>query len=123
MKISDSELQVIDILWQESPLTVGQIIERTQAHCDWHANTIKTILSRLCDKQAVSREKDGKRFFYSAAVAREEVVSKEADGFLDQFFNGRMAPLVAHFANRKKLTKQEIEEIEKILHELKNDAS
>ena len=69
MKISDSELILLNILWLESPLTVGQVIQRVQEKTDWHANTIKTLLSRLLKKQAVNRHKDGKRFFYSAEAS------------------------------------------------------
>ena len=61
MNISNSEQQLLDILWQESPLTVGQDIERVQASTDWHANTIKTMLTRLSKKGAVVRSKDGGR--------------------------------------------------------------
>ncbi|PCJ20248.1 MAG: CopY family transcriptional repressor [SAR86 cluster bacterium] len=119
MKLTNSEMQVLNVLWLDSPLTVGQIIERVQQQSEWHANTIKTLLTRLTGKQAVSRHKDGRRFFYTADVSREEIVSIEADGFLKKFFNGQMAPLIAHFAERKELSEADIAEIETILKELK----
>jgi BlaI family penicillinase repressor len=120
MELSKSEQRVIDVLWHEQPLTVGQIIERVQAQTDWHANTIKTLLTRLIEKKAVARRKDGGRFFYRAIVTREAMVTKESEGLLKRFFDGQMAPLVAHFADRRKLSKRDIEDIEKILAELKN---
>jgi predicted transcriptional regulator len=120
MELSKSEQRVIDVLWSEQPLTVGQIIERLQAHTDWHANTIKTLLTRLVEKKAVARRKDGGRFFYRPLVTREAMLTKESEGLLKRFFDGQMAPLVAHFADRRKLSKRDIEEIEKVLAELKN---
>jgi len=119
MNITNSEMQILEVLWQESPLTVGQVIERVQQNSKWHDNTIKTMLTRLTDKSAVERHKDGRRFFYAAAVSRGEIISRETDGFLKQFFNGQMAPLIAHFADRKELSKKDIADIEKILAELK----
>ena len=119
MNISKAELRVLQVLWQEQPLTVGQIIERVQASEDWHDNTIKTLLVRLTEKKAVNRYKDGRRFFYAPLINKGDVVETEAAGLLERFFNGQMAPLVAHFAKRKKLTKKDIDEIEKILNELK----
>ena len=121
MNISKAEVQVLKVLWQEQPLTVGQVIERVQKLEDWHDNTIKTMLTRLHEKGAVDRNKDGRRFFYSPLVQIADVVEKEAEGLLDRFFNGQMAPLLAHFANRKKLSKQDVADIEKILNELKNN--
>ena len=121
MKISDSEQKLLDVLWNESPLTVGQIIQRVQKSVDWHANTIKTMLSRLVKKEVITRIKDGGRYFYSPEVTRDEIVLEETEGFLSRFFDGKMAPLVAHFAENKKMSKDELLEIEAILAKLKKN--
>jgi predicted transcriptional regulator len=122
MQISKSEQQVLDVLWQEAPLTVGQVIERLQRQADWHENTIKTLLSRLVDKGAVARSKDGKRFFYAPAISRETVLNEETSGFLQRFFDGRLAPLLAHFGRNHALSAEELREIEAIVEKLKKDA-
>ena len=119
MELSKSEQRVLDVLWSESPLTVGQVIERLQKGSDWHENTIKTLLTRLVQKKAVARRKDGGRFFYRPLVSRDAILTKESEGLLKRFFDGQMAPLVAHFADKRKLSKRDIEAIEKILAELK----
>ncbi|PCI75622.1 MAG: BlaI/MecI/CopY family transcriptional regulator [SAR86 cluster bacterium] len=121
MKISNSEFQIMSVLWTEAPQTVGQIIGRVQKDSKWHPNTIKTMLIRLVQKGAVTREKDGKRYFYKPMLTRGNYVSAESDDFLDFLFSGRMGPLVAHFAERKKLSKQDIDEIEKILNLIKTE--
>lgn len=123
MNVTKSELLVLEALWQEQPLTVGQIIERVQADNDWHDNTIKTLLTRLTEKHAVERYKDGRRFFYLPKLQRDDVIESETQGLLSRFFGGSMAPMLAHFADQKKLSKKEIEEITKILNELKDNDS
>ena len=122
MKVSKSEHYVLDVLWEDSPLTVGQIVERVQCKSDWHENTIKTLLVRLVTKKAVRKRKDGKRFFYEPLVTKEIVVDTEADGLLSRFFSGHMPALIAHFADQKKLSRRDIEEMEAILKRLKKDA-
>jgi BlaI family transcriptional regulator, penicillinase repressor len=122
MNISKSEHYVLEALWEASPLTVGQIVERVQAKVDWHENTVKTLLVRLVSKEAVKRRKDGKRFFYEPLVTKETVVDTEADGLLSRFFNGQMPALIAHFADQKKLSRRDIEEMEAILKRLKKNA-
>lgn len=122
MNISKSEHYVLDALWEASPLTVGQIVERVQAKSDWHENTIKTLLVRLVNKKAVRRRKDGKRFFYEPLVTKEAVVDREAAGLLSRFFGGEMPALIAHFAEQKKLSRRDIEEMEAILKRLKKNA-
>lgn len=121
MKVSDSELKLLETLWKQSPLTVGQVIERVQKHTDWHANTIKTLLTRITKKQAVMRVKDGGRFFYSANISRDMVLKEESEGFLSKFFGGKVVPFVAHFNKTKKLSTLEIEELEAILAQMKQD--
>ena len=118
--LTPSELRVLEALWSEHPLTVGQVIERVQKDTDWHKNTIQTLLTRLLQKKAVARKKDGRRFFYQPRITREEFLAKESDGLLNRYFDGEVAPLVAHFADRRKLSTEDIEEIESILDELKN---
>ena len=122
MNVSKSEHYVLEALWSESPLTVGQIVERVQAKSDWHENTIKTLLVRLVGKKAVRKRKDGKRFFYEPLVTKEAVVDTEAEGLLSRFFGGDMPALIAHFAVQKKLSRRDIEEMEAILKRLKKDA-
>ncbi len=121
MKISDSELKLLEVLWKESPLTVGQVIERVQKNVDWHDNTIKTLLSRLTKKQAVARNKDGRRFFYQANVEKDTILSQETQGFLSKFFGGKMSPFIAHFNKTNKLSAQEIKELEEILARMKRN--
>lgn len=120
MTISNSEQLLLEILWSESPLTVGQIIERIQLKTQWHQNTIKTMLTRLIKKGTVKRNRDGKRFFYAPNVSRYDILSKETEGFLSRFFGGEIAPLVANFAKNKKLSKKELDDIETILNKLKD---
>jgi BlaI family transcriptional regulator, penicillinase repressor len=122
MNISKSEHYVLEALWEASPLTVGQIVERVQSKAEWHENTIKTLLVRLVGKKAVRRRKDGKRFFYEPLVTKEAVVDTEADGLLSRFFNGQMPALIAHFGEQKKLSRRDIEEMEAILKRLKKNA-
>jgi predicted transcriptional regulator len=122
MNISKSEHHVLEALWDASPLTVGQVVERVQAKTDWHENTIKTLLVRLASKKAIRRTKDGKRFFYEPLVTKEAVVATETEGLLGRFFGGQMPALIAHFAEQKKLSRRDIEEMEAILKRLKKNA-
>ena len=119
MKISDSELKLLEVLWKESPLTVGQIIQRVKKNTQWHENTIKTLLTRLTKKQAVVRNKDGGRFFYQAQVEKDTILSQETNGFLNKFFGGKMSPFIAHFNKTNKLSANEIKELEDILAKMK----
>lgn len=121
IRISDAELEVMEVLWAASaPLTAIEIAERISSERDWSLATVKTLLSRLSAKGALRYSEEGRRYLYSAAVERDSYVSKESRRFVDQLFGGRLSPLVARLAEEDALDEQDIAAIEAILKELKS---
>ena len=118
-RISDAEHAVMEVLWDESPLTAQEVAERIPADRDWSVNTVKTLLGRLLGKSIIAHEEDGRRYRYRPLVAREDYVSGESRKLIDRLFGGRLTPLVAHLAERDELTRDDIAEIEALLKELK----
>ncbi|VWX55076.1 BlaI/MecI/CopY family transcriptional regulator [Novosphingobium sp. 9U] len=119
-RISDAEHAVMEALWQRAPLTASEVCDKVCDHRGWSLATVKTLLSRLVTKQAVSAEPDGKRFLYSPRIARESYVGTESRRLVDRLFGGRAAPLFAHLADADALTQADIAEIEALLQELKS---
>ncbi|WP_066817405.1 BlaI/MecI/CopY family transcriptional regulator [Sphingomonas mali] len=118
-RISDAEHAVMEVLWEESPLTAQDVAERVPAERGWSANTVKTLLGRLLAKNAIAHEEEGRRYLYRPLVEREDYVAGESQRLIDRLFGGKLTPLVAHLADRDQLTAQDIAEIEAILKELK----
>jgi predicted transcriptional regulator len=118
-RISDAEHAVMEVLWDESPLTAQDVSERVVSTRDWSANTVKTLLGRLLAKNVIAHEADGRRYLYRPLVAREDYVEGESRRLIDRLFGGKLTPLVAHLAERDALSAQDIAEIEALLKELK----
>ena len=85
----------------------------------WSLPTVKTLLSRLVAKQAVSTEPDGRRFLYRPLLERSNYVEGESRRLVDRLFGGRAAPLLAHLAEAEALSDEDIAEIEALLKGLK----
>ncbi len=119
-RISDAEHAVMEVLWEEAPLTAQDVAERVDPERGWSANTVKTLLGRLLAKAAITHEADGRRYLYRPVVAREDYVAGESRRLIDRLFGGRLTPLVAHLADRDELTARDIAEIEAILKGLKS---
>jgi predicted transcriptional regulator len=119
-RISDAEQAVMEVLWDQSPLAAVDVAERVDPSRGWNIRTVKTMLSRLVAKGALLHEEDGRRFLYRPAIARDDFVSRESRRLLDRMFGGRVTPLVAHLAERDRLSPKDIEEIEALLKELKS---
>ncbi|MBA15134.1 MAG: CopY family transcriptional repressor [Sphingomonas sp.] len=118
-RISDAEHTVMEVLWEESPLTAQEVAERVPAERAWSANTVKTLLGRLLAKNIISHEEDGRRYRYRPLVQRSDYVTGESRRMIDRLFGGKLTPLVAHLAEREQLTDQDIAEIEALLKDLK----
>ena len=118
-RISDAEHAVMEVLWDESPLTAQEVAERVAPSRDWSANTVKTLLGRLLAKHVVAHQEEGRRYLYRPLVERGDYVEGESRRLMDRLFGGRLTPLVAHMAERDQLTAQDIAEIEALLKDLK----
>jgi len=119
-RISDAELHVMEALWAASePLTATDIAERIDPERGWSLATVKTMLSRLAAKGALSHREEGRRYLYSPAIERDSYVGSESRRFVDRLFGGRLSPLVARLAEEDSLDEEDIAAIEAILKELK----
>lgn len=119
-RISDAEHAVMEVLWDEAPLTATDVAGRIDAARAWNIRTVKTMLSRLLAKGALTHEEEGRRFLYRPAVTREDFIARESKRLIDRLFGGKITPLVAHMAERQALTPADIVEIEALLQALKS---
>lgn len=120
MRISDGELEVMEVLWaSRRALTASDVAKGIGAERGWTLATVKTMLSRLAAKGAIRFRADGRRYLYSAEIARNSYVGRESRRFVDQLFGGRLSPLVARLAEEDALDDDDIAAIEAILRELK----
>lgn len=118
MRISMAESQVMKALWVKSPLSAEEIIAALPDDQDWADATVKTLLNRLLKKEAIAAERDGRRFLYRPLVAQGDYVHAESQGLLDRLFDGKLAPLVAHFSQREKLSDEDVAELRRLLETL-----
>ena len=120
MRLSDAELCVIEVLWSAGrPLTASDIAERIPAERDWSFATVKSLLSRLLAKQAITPTKDGRRFLYSPAIEREPYVAAESRRFVGRLFGGKLSPLFARLAADEALDEDDLARIEAMIRELR----
>ena len=119
-RISEAEHAVMSALWDRSPLTANEVAEAVGAR-EWTLATVKTLLSRLVAKQAVTTEPDGKRFLYSPALARDAYLGGESRRMVDRLFGGSAAGLFAHLAESEALSPADLDQIEALLREIRKE--
>ncbi|MDO8801727.1 BlaI/MecI/CopY family transcriptional regulator [Phenylobacterium sp.] len=121
MNITEAESQIMQALWRKTPLTADEIVADVRARQPWAEATVKTLINRLLKKKAIRSERIEGRHQYVALVDRANYVQDESQGLLDRLFEGQLAPLVAHFAQNRKLKPDEIARLKKLIAELDDD--
>ena len=121
MSISEAESVVMKVLWRQAPRSAEDILAEVGPQQGWQEGTVKSLLNRLLKKKAVRAEREGRRYLYSPKLTREQYVSQESKGLLDRLFDGRIAPLVAHFSEQRKLSRKDVADLKKLLEELDDE--
>jgi len=119
MRISQSELDVMSVLWVQNPLAASDVADALESSKDWNIRTVKTLLSRLVEKGALATQQEGRRYLYSPLLTKDQYATSAARKLSDRLFGGRAAPLVAHLAKGDGLSPADIADLEAILKELK----
>lgn len=118
ISISEAESLVMEVLWRGKRMPAEEVVAALVSQHQWQEATIKTLLNRLLKKGAISAEKDGRRYLYSAVLKREQWVTSESKNMLDRLFGGRVSPLVAHFGKHRKLSKSDLDELKRLVDEM-----
>jgi len=114
-QISDAELVVMKVVWEKAPVTANQVVDALERRRQWKPKTIHTLLRRLVLKGALDFEKKGRGHQFRPLVDSADYTHAASRSFLTRFFDGEVAPFLACFLEREKLSRQEIEELRRIL--------
>ena len=117
MKLSENEWKIMNSLWKRSPATAREIIEHVSGEVEWAYTTVKTMLSRLVAKRAVSEHKRGNTSFYEPLIAQEKARKNAFTNLFDKVLDGALEPFMHYLVDEKKLSKKEREELIRILKE------
>lgn len=114
VKLYDSELKVMNVLWQEGDTTAKHISDVLKDAVGWNINTTYTLIKRCIKKGAIERREP--HFMCHALIPKEQVQAQETDELINKIFDGSADKLFASLLSRQKLTPEQIAK----LHDLVN---
>ena len=120
-QISQSEMVVMDVLWEQAPMAASDIAERVASE-GWNIRTVKTLISRLVQKGVLTTQQDGRRYLYRPLLSKAGYGVRILDTVSQQFFKDNAAPLFLHLAKSNTLSENDIDEITALLKTLKPKA-
>ena len=116
IKLFDSELKVMDVLWREGDATAKHISDVLKEETGWNVNTTYTLIKRCIKKGAIERSEP--KFMCHALIPKEEVQEAETNVLFYKVYDGSADKLFAALLSRKKLSAEQIENLKQIVTDL-----
>jgi BlaI family transcriptional regulator, penicillinase repressor len=113
-----AELEILNILWENEPLTVKDVHEQLAVTKDIGYTTALKIMQNMTAKGLLRREPNGKNHLYFSIYKKEETRGKLLDRFLESTFSGSASSLVMQLLGNKKTNKKELDEIKRIIDQM-----
>ena len=111
LKLGTVESKFADIIWENEPISSGQLVKLCGQQLDWKKSTTYTMLKRLCERGLFQNEKG----MVSALMTKEEFGAAQSEKIIKESFDGSLPAFIAAFASRKRLSLDDVDEIQKMI--------
>ena len=115
MTISASEGEVMRVIWAKKDIKSSEIIEILQKKFAWSDSTIKTLILRLVEKQAISSHRQGRAFLYTAEINQDQFQEEEIDNVFSKICVTNHSKYIAKLISETPMTKSNIEQLKQLL--------
>ena len=115
LRAGTAEARFAELIWESEPLSSGELAKKCETVFGWKKTTTYTVLKRLCDRGLFQNE-GGQ---VTSLVSRSEYAARQGQQVVEEQFGGSLPAFVAAFSSRKRLSKQEIEELEALIREMR----
>lgn len=119
LKISESEWEVMKVIWSNLNCTANEVIEKLKDIKAWNPQTVRTLISRLQNKKIIGYTQVGKMYRYYPLIEEDQCIKMESKSFLQRIYNGSPKAMIVNFIEENYLSDEEIEELKHILGERK----
>ena len=115
LRMGTVEAKFADIIWDHEPVSSGDLAKLANQEFEWKKTTSFTVLKRLCER-GLFQNQNG---IVTSLISREEFYARHSELYVEEAFGGSLPAFLAAFGTRKKLTDQEIDEIQKIIESMR----
>ncbi len=112
-KLFDSEAKIMDIIWQNEPISAKEISLIAAKTIGWNKNTTYTVIKKLEAKSFIKRDDPG--FICTSLVSRNEMQKQEAGSLIKKIFGGSRKALFSALLEDEPLTADEIDELRRLI--------
>lgn len=116
-ELTEAEWKVMKIVWRLKACAARDVYTRLSKNPGWAPTTVKTLLARLVDKGYLKTQPVGNTFLYRPAVSQGQARFRALDTLVDRVMDGAVGPMVAYLVQRKKLSRDDLDALRKLLDE------
>ena len=111
MKLGIVETQFAELIWAREPIASGELVKLCEKELNWKKSTTYTVLKKLCER-GIFQNNDG---VVTSLLTRDEFNAVQSEQFVEDTFEGSLPAFLAAFTSRKPLSKEEVEEIRRLI--------
>ena len=111
MRLGMIEEEFANIIWENEPLSSGDLVKKCQLQLEWKKSTTYTVLKKLCERGIFKNENS----VVSSVISKQEYYAIKSESFVETTFEGSLPAFIAAFTKRKKLSEEEIVQIRSII--------
>lgn len=114
-KISEAEWEVMKIIWGKNPCSANEIIKILESSTNWKPKTVKSLISRLLNKNVIGFNENGRTYYYYPLIDEKKCVREESNSFIQRVYNGAAKNMLLSFIQDNRLTKEDLDDLKRIL--------
>ena len=115
VKVTNSEWYVMNCLWEQSPLSLMQLVPLLKESVGWSKSTSATMVRRMTEKELIGYEGNGKTKYFFPKVDKQDVVVQETRDFLQRIYDGSVGMMMSALVRQDDLSAEDIQELQEIL--------
>ena len=111
MRLGMVESRFAELIWDGEPVSSTELVHLAERELEWKKSTTYTVLKRLCEKGIFQNE----RGVVTSRLSREEYAARQSEQFVEETFSGSLPAFLTAFTRRKKLTEEEIDQLQRLI--------
>ena len=120
MQLSEQEWKIMRVVWERSPASARDVLEQLEEETGWAYTTVKTMMSRLVEKGALSARIRANTSLYEPLITEDLAQGSALRALVDRAFDGTFGNLMAHLLEKEKLSKRDRKALGQLLEESEN---
>ena len=112
-KLGAVERRFADLIWDNEPISSGELVKLCEGDLSWKKSTTYTVLKKLCER-GIFRNEHGT---VTSRLSRQEFAARQSQQFVDETFHGSLSAFLAAFSRRKKLSDEEVTQLQRLIDE------